>query len=49
VELRYFGGLSEEEITAVMKISTRTVERDWLFARSWLMHDLSGQPGGRTS
>ena len=40
VELRYFGGLSEEEIGAVMKVSTRTVERDWQFARSWLMRDL---------
>jgi RNA polymerase sigma factor (TIGR02999 family) len=40
VELRYFGGLSEEEIAAVMSVSTRTVERDWQFARSWLMRDL---------
>jgi len=40
VELRYLGGLSEEEIGAVMRISTRTVERDWQFARSWLMLDL---------
>jgi len=40
VELRYFGGLSEEEIGAVMNVSTRTVERDWQFARSWLMRDL---------
>jgi DNA-directed RNA polymerase specialized sigma24 family protein len=38
--LRYFGGLSEEEIGAVMNVSTRTVERDWQFARSWLMRDL---------
>jgi RNA polymerase sigma factor (TIGR02999 family) len=40
VELRYFGGLSEEEIGVVMRVSTRTVERDWQFARSWLMRDL---------
>ena len=40
VELRYFGGLSEEEIGVVMSVSTRTVERDWQFARSWLMRDL---------
>jgi len=40
VELRYFGGLSEEEIGAVMSVSARTVERDWQFARSWLMRDL---------
>ena len=41
VELRYFGGLSEEEIGAVLQVSTRTVERDWRFARSWLMAELS--------
>jgi DNA-directed RNA polymerase specialized sigma24 family protein len=32
--------LSDEEIGAVMSVSTRTVERDWQFARSWLMRDL---------
>jgi RNA polymerase sigma factor (TIGR02999 family) len=41
VELRYFGGLSEEETAEVLKISTRTVRRDWDFARSWLMRELS--------
>jgi RNA polymerase sigma factor (TIGR02999 family) len=41
VELRYFAGLSEEEIAAVTKTSTRTIERDWQFARSWLMRELS--------
>jgi RNA polymerase sigma factor (TIGR02999 family) len=41
VELRYFGGLSVEEIASVMKISSRTIERDWQFSRSWLMIELS--------
>jgi|SRR5579862_2555965 len=41
VELRYFGGLSEEEIVGVLKISPRTVRRDWEFAKSWLMRELS--------
>jgi RNA polymerase sigma factor (sigma-70 family) len=41
VELRYFGGLSEEEAAEVLKISTRTVRRDWDFAKSWLMRELS--------
>jgi RNA polymerase sigma factor (TIGR02999 family) len=41
VELRYFAGLSEEEIAEVTKTSARTVERDWQFARSWLMRELS--------
>lgn len=41
VELRYFGGLTEEEIAEVLKISPRTVRRDWEFAKSWLMRELS--------
>jgi DNA-directed RNA polymerase specialized sigma24 family protein len=32
VELRYFGGLSVEKIAEVMKLSTRSIERDWQFA-----------------
>jgi RNA polymerase sigma factor (TIGR02999 family) len=40
VELRYFGGLSEEETAEVMKSSPRTVRRDWQFAKAWLMHEL---------
>ena len=41
VELRYFGGLSEEEIVEVLKISPRTVRRDWDFAKAWLMRELN--------
>jgi RNA polymerase sigma factor (TIGR02999 family) len=41
VELRYFGGLTEEEIAAVLKVSPRTVRRDWDLAKSWLLHELS--------
>jgi len=41
VELRYFGGLSEEEIAEVLKISSRTVRRDWEFAKSWLARELN--------
>ena len=40
VELRYFGGLSEEEIAEVLKVSPRTVRRDWDFAKSWLTREL---------
>jgi len=40
VELRFFGGLSKEEIMEVLKISSRTVERDWAFARAWLARAL---------
>ena len=41
VELRYFGGLTEEEIVAALKISPRTVRRDWDFAKTWLFRELS--------
>jgi RNA polymerase sigma factor (TIGR02999 family) len=41
VELRYFGGLSEEETAEVMKSSPRTVRRDWQFAKAWLTRELS--------
>jgi len=40
VELRYFGGLSEEDIAGVLKTSVRTVRRDWDLARSWLKRQL---------
>ncbi len=40
VELRYFGGLNEEEIVEVLKISPRTVRRDWEFARVWLAREI---------
>jgi RNA polymerase sigma factor (TIGR02999 family) len=46
VELRYFGGLNEEEIVEVLKVSPRTVRRDWEFARVWLARELdSDRPG----
>ena len=41
VELRYFGGLSEEECSEVLKVSVRTVRRDWSLARAWLYRELS--------
>jgi RNA polymerase sigma factor (TIGR02999 family) len=49
VELRYFGGLTEEEIEAALKISPRTIRRDWDFAKAWLMRHLRhtiGKPSG---
>jgi RNA polymerase sigma factor (TIGR02999 family) len=41
VELRYFGGLTEEEIVAALDISLRTVRRDWDLAKAWLLRELS--------
>jgi RNA polymerase sigma factor (TIGR02999 family) len=40
VELKYFGGLQEEEIASVLKVSPVTVRRDWRFARAWLYTEL---------
>ncbi len=42
VELKYFGGLTNEETAEVLKISVETVKRDWRFARTWLLRELSG-------
>ena len=40
VELKYFGGLNYDEIAEVMKVSTVTVRRDWVFAKAWLYDEL---------
>lgn len=42
VELRFFGGLSIDETSAVLGISTATVKRDWVTARAWLHREISG-------
>jgi RNA polymerase sigma-70 factor (ECF subfamily) len=45
VELRFFGGLTEEEIAKVLRVSERTVRNNWNVARAWLrLHLSSGQP-----
>jgi RNA polymerase sigma factor (TIGR02999 family) len=49
VELRYFGGLTEDEIVAALNISPRTARRDWHLAKAWLLRELShtaGDPRG---
>jgi RNA polymerase sigma factor (TIGR02999 family) len=43
VELRFFGGLMEEEIAEVLQVSVPTVKRDWRKAKAWLYHELSGR------
>ncbi len=42
VEMKFFGGLNVEEIAEVMKITPKTVTRDWQFARMWLSRELAG-------
>jgi len=41
VELRYFGGLTAEEIAAVLNISRQSVNRDWSLAKAWLIRQMS--------
>ena len=43
VELRYFGGLTAEEAAQFLKLSVRTVERDWNMAKAWLYRALRGE------
>jgi RNA polymerase sigma factor (TIGR02999 family) len=42
VELRFFGGLTEEEAAAAIGIALATLKRDWTFAKSWLFAMMSG-------
>ena len=43
VEMRYFSGLTEDEIAQTLGISERTVKRDWNMARAWMRRELSRQ------
>src|SRR6187431_895109 len=43
VEMRYFGGLTMEEIADVLKVHVNTVTREWSAARAWLFATLSGE------
>jgi RNA polymerase sigma-70 factor, ECF subfamily len=45
VELRHFGGLTEKETAAVLKVSGETVRRDWRLAKSWLLRRLTEGAG----
>lgn len=41
VECRYFGGMTEEETAQALDTSLRTVQRDWMRARAWLLKELA--------
>jgi RNA polymerase sigma factor (TIGR02999 family) len=47
VELRFFGGLSEEEVAEILNVSTRTVKRDWNVARAWLFKEINRGAGDK--
>jgi RNA polymerase sigma factor (TIGR02999 family) len=40
VEMKFFGGLTVEEIAGVLKVSPETVKRDWSFAHTWLLREI---------
>jgi RNA polymerase sigma factor (TIGR02999 family) len=42
VELKFFGGMTADEIAEVLEISDATVEREWMVARTWLYRALKG-------
>jgi RNA polymerase sigma factor (TIGR02999 family) len=43
VEMKYFGGLTAEEIASVLRISTQSVNRDWSLAKAWLVREMARQ------
>ena len=43
VEMRFFGGLTVEEVAAALGVTTRTIELDWRAARAWLKAELSSE------
>lgn len=46
VELRFFGGLTQDEAATVLSVSAATAARDWTFARAWLFRRLRDASGG---
>jgi RNA polymerase sigma factor (TIGR02999 family) len=46
VELRFFGGMTEEEIGTELGLTARTVRRDWRTARAFLLKELKPRRGG---
>ncbi|MEP6955934.1 MAG: sigma-70 family RNA polymerase sigma factor [Chthoniobacterales bacterium] len=49
VELRYFGGMTIEEVAEVLDVSPRTVQREWRMARAWLRRQISSQDSNDAS
>lgn len=48
IELRFFGGLSNEEVSEALGISLSTVKREWNIAKAWLARELSRQTSDNT-
>jgi RNA polymerase sigma-70 factor, ECF subfamily len=52
VELRFYAGMTDEEVAEVMQLSPRTIRRDWQIARAWLHREMTRSaiaPQGRSS
>jgi len=43
VEMRFFGGMTVEEVAEALGVSKRTVEGEWTMARAWLLRELTGE------
>ena len=47
VELRFYGGLTVEETAEALRVSPRTVKREWAMAKAWLQAELAGEAAAR--
>ena len=45
VECRFFGGMTEAETASALGVTERTVRRDWVKAKGWLLTDLESSDG----
>ncbi len=43
VELRFFGGLTVEEVASVLDVSASTVKKEWRWVRTWLIREIGGE------
>lgn len=43
VILKFFGGLTNQEVAETLDVTERTVFNHWAYARAWLLRDISGQ------
>lgn len=46
VVMKFFGGMTGGEIAEVLKVTERTVERQWAFAKAWLLSEITKAAGG---
>jgi len=45
VKLRYFAGMTNEEVAQVLGVSLSTVKNYWAFSRAWLLSEIEGETG----